>query len=51
MLRQVSSELLTTVQRLYVDTLQKLDGALTAICGEFDPVRYSKARDSAVLNI
>lgn len=44
---QVSGELLATVQRLYVENLQKLDLALTAICGEFDPVRYSKVRRSS----
>ena len=39
---QVSQELRASIQRSYVETLQRLDGALTAICGEFDPLRYSK---------
>ncbi len=39
---QVSQELRASIQRSYVETLQRLDGALTAICGEFSPVRYSK---------
>jgi hypothetical protein len=38
----VATDLLATVQRLYVDTLQKLDVALTAICREFDTARYTK---------
>ena len=39
---QVSSELRATVQRLYVDTLRRMDGALTNICAEFDPDKYTK---------
>ena len=38
----MSQELRASIQRSYVETLQRLDGALTAICGEFDPLRYSK---------
>ncbi len=39
----MSTELRATIQRLYVETLQRVDGALTAICSEFEPIRYSKA--------
>lgn len=38
----VSEELRGTVQRLYVETLTKLDTALTNNCGEFNPVEYSR---------
>ena len=41
---QVSAELHATVQRLYVETLGRLDNALTTICGHFDAQRYSKVR-------
>lgn len=49
-LLQVAADLLATVQRLYVDTLQKLDGALTAICREFDTTRYTKVRGRVLLD-
>ncbi len=46
---KVSSELKASVQRSYVETLQRLDGALTAICTEFDPARYSKVLEGYML--
>ncbi|GFH06969.1 uncharacterized protein HaLaN_01697, partial [Haematococcus lacustris] len=46
---KVSGELLSTVQRLYVDTLSKLNTALTAICGAFYPLRYSKVLEGYML--
>ena len=39
---QIAKELRASIQRSYVETLQRLDGALTANCAEFDPARYSK---------
>ena len=44
---QVSAELHATVQRLYVETLGRLDNALTTICGHFDAQRYSMVRRKA----
>lgn len=47
-LLQVAGELRASVQRLYVDLLLRVDAALTAICAEFEPARYSKARGRCV---
>lgn len=41
---QVSGDLRASVQRAYVDTLRRMDGALTNICSEFDPDKYTKVR-------
>ena len=46
---QMWQDLRSTVQRLYVETLQKLDGALKAICSDFDPARYSKILEGYML--
>ncbi|GFH20369.1 uncharacterized protein HaLaN_17478, partial [Haematococcus lacustris] len=48
---KVSAELLSTVQRLYVDTLSKLNTALTAICGAFYPLRYSKVSSALAVGV
>ncbi|KXZ47615.1 hypothetical protein GPECTOR_34g774 [Gonium pectorale] len=45
----VSSELRATVQRLYVDTLRRMDGALANICSEFDPDKYTKILEGYLL--
>lgn len=41
---QVVAELRASVQRHYLDTLRRMDGALTNICAEFDPDKYTKVR-------
>ncbi|GLC36679.1 hypothetical protein PLESTB_000129400 [Pleodorina starrii] len=45
----VCSELRVTVQRLYLDTLRRMDGALTNICAEFDPDKYTKILEGYLL--
>ncbi|EFJ46296.1 hypothetical protein VOLCADRAFT_93432 [Volvox carteri f. nagariensis] len=45
----VSAELRASVQRLYLDTLRRLDGALTNICAEFDPDKYTKLLEGYLL--
>ncbi|MEW5316011.1 MAG: hypothetical protein WDW38_007404 [Sanguina aurantia] len=45
----LSTELRATIQRLYVNTLSKLDGALTNICSEFDPDKYTKVLEGYML--
>ncbi|GFR44590.1 hypothetical protein Agub_g5868 [Astrephomene gubernaculifera] len=45
----VSSELRATVQRLYLDTLRRMDAALTNICAEFDPAKYTKILEGYLL--
>lgn len=46
---QVAGDLRGAVQRLYVETLRRLDSALAVICADFDPVRYSKVRGCVFL--
>jgi hypothetical protein len=38
----VSHELKTTVQRLYIETIHKLDAALQNVCANFMPEEYGK---------
>ncbi|GIL58297.1 hypothetical protein Vafri_13375 [Volvox africanus] len=45
----VSGELRATVQRLYLDTLRRMDTALTNICAEFDPEKYAKLLEGYLL--
>ncbi|KAG2485571.1 hypothetical protein HYH03_015735 [Edaphochlamys debaryana] len=45
----VSGELRGSVQRLYVDTLRRMDGALTNIVAEFDPDKYTKILEGYLL--
>ena len=37
-------QLTVTVNRLYADTTARLEGALAAVCGDFRPAHYTKAR-------
>lgn len=46
---RVAEELKGTVQRLYVDTLQRLDGALQNVCASFEPQEYSKVLEGYML--
>jgi hypothetical protein len=48
LLLQVSQELKATVNRLYVDTTQKLDSALQNICSDFNPAAYGKVCPGSV---
>ncbi len=43
---QVSAELKTVVQRLYYETLQRLDSALQNVCSSFTPEAYSKVSNT-----
>ncbi|PNW77589.1 hypothetical protein CHLRE_10g443350v5 [Chlamydomonas reinhardtii] len=45
----VSGDLRASVQRAYVDTLRRMDGALTNICSEFDPDKYTKILEGYLL--
>lgn len=46
---EVSQELAGTVQRLYYETLQRLDAALQQVCGEFDAEKYGKVLEGYML--
>ena len=48
--RQVSAKLRATVQRMHAETQSRLDGALTTICGHFDPPRFCKGKLSRSLS-
>lgn len=39
-------QLTATINRLYADTTTRLEGALAAVCGDFRPAHYTKARRS-----
>ena len=41
---QVSHELKMTVQRLYIETISRLDMALQNVCANFVPEEYGKVR-------
>lgn len=43
---QVSHELKMTVQRLYIETISRLDMALQNVCANFVPEEYGKVRGS-----
>ncbi|KAG2432824.1 hypothetical protein HXX76_008558 [Chlamydomonas incerta] len=45
----VSGDLRASVQRAYVDTLRRMDGALANICSEFDPDKYTKILEGYLL--